>query len=289
MERSVTTRINVLYRSEIKLFYDFCTRNDFEATNSALEEWLNLLLAEGYSASTIRKRFYGVKKLLLALHDEKEFENENARILSEYNLKCGLQQIKLPKRSAFIVDPTKILSEDDVRLLYQKSKPKIGLIIEFLFVTGVRNNELVNIRRKHVKEISNDCYSIQIMGKGIKQRTVYINSGLRRRIRDTFKSKEFLFETRNHTKYDRQHICLMISRAGKKILNRKITPHYLRHSFCTHLIKTTNNDVRSVSAYMGHSAQWTTQIYNHSTLDPKSLKGLWDYKKGRRRQNGIAS
>ncbi|HKL43872.1 MAG TPA: tyrosine-type recombinase/integrase, partial [Candidatus Absconditabacterales bacterium] len=56
-------------------------------------------------------------------------------------------------------------------------------------------------------------------------------------------------------------------------VKKKVTPHTLRHSFATTLIKK-GADIRAVQTLLGHASITTTQIYTH--VDDKYLKGVHD-------------
>ena len=146
------------------------------------------------------------------------------------------------------------------------------LILELMYATGVRVSELVNIK---IDDISISNSSINVIGKGSKERVVYFNDVCKKILNEYLniydklnkKKNNYLILNHNGDKLTTAGISYIIKKKKKKIcFNKHITPHMLRHSFATHLL---NNgcDLLTVQELLGHSSISTTGIYTHVTLD----------------------
>jgi len=144
-------------------------------------------------------------------------------------------------------------------------------IFELIFSTGVRVSELISI---NIKSINGDN-EIKIKGKGNKERIVLFGKKCREVLNDYIK-------LRNEISPDEEN-ALFLNKDGKRLtdrgiryifkkriieisLNKNISPHSLRHSFATSLIKN-GADIRTVQILLGHSSLSTTQKYTHLGLD----------------------
>jgi integrase/recombinase XerD len=130
-----------------------------------------------------------------------------------------------------------------------------------LYSSGLRVSELVNLK---VNDINlNENIGWVRKGKGNKDRLFAVSPQLVSDIKDYLKdrgnnyifSKDKPLTTRNIQKI----IKATKTRAG---INKKVTPHTLRHSFATHLLEN-GTDIRIIQALLGHSNLNTTQIYAH--------------------------
>ena len=143
-------------------------------------------------------------------------------------------------------------------------------IIEVLYGTGIRVSELVNLKLSNIffKESI-----LKVNGKGDKERFVplgkiasteiktYIN--IRDRMKIDSKNTDILFINRYGRKLTRSMIFKIITDASRSIdLEKKISPHTLRHSFATHLLKN-GADLRTIQLILGHESITTTEIYTH--------------------------
>ena len=143
-------------------------------------------------------------------------------------------------------------------------------ILELLYSTGLRISELLSIR---VNQISREKPFLKIKGKGDKDRLVPIGSfamnllisyidGCRSQIKDN-KFVDMLFINESGKLITRQSCLKMINDYAKKsIINKKISPHNLRHAFATHLLNN-GADLRTVQMLLGHASLSTTKIYTH--------------------------
>jgi integrase/recombinase XerC len=174
------------------------------------------------------------------------------------------------------------LSEEEVAefLDLPQSRQPLDLrdkaILEFLYATGIRVSELVNI---NLDEVNFEERLIRIMGKGKKERIVPFG----RLAADSLKF--YILARSQITKGDVEEKALFVNYRGERLtsrsverivdkyirvtaIQRKISPHSLRHSFASHLL-SRGADLRVIQELLGHESLATTQKYTH--LDLKQL------------------
>lgn len=149
-------------------------------------------------------------------------------------------------------------------------------ILTTLFSTGMRVSELCSLNRG---EIDLKRGELSVRGKGSKIRLVFLSDYTRKNIQDYFAkrsdSDEALFiripKSGNFSKDSELRLTpRSVQRILKKysikagIVGKKISPHTLRHSFATDLLRN-GADIRSVQVMLGHASVTTTQIYTHVT------------------------
>jgi integrase/recombinase XerD len=180
------------------------------------------------------------------------------------------------QRSAGARKLPQTLSADDVRKLLAQPDPLQSLgvrdqaMLELLYATGLRVSELLSLRL-HQVNFQGDFLIVK--GKGSKVRAVpfgqwarqkllaYMNNVRARLLKG--KSSAFMFITRSGRPLTRQGFWKLIrGYALAAGVEKRVTPHTLRHSFATHLLEG-GADLRSVQAMLGHADISTTQIYTH--------------------------
>jgi integrase/recombinase XerD len=181
------------------------------------------------------------------------------RFFYEEILKKDFEDIKMPKKENKLPE---VLTKDEVKLLINScDNEKSRLMLSMLYSSGLRVSELVNLK---VNDINlNENIGWVRKGKGNKDRLFAVSPQLVSDIKDYLKdrgnnyifSKDKPLTTRNIQKI----IKATKTRAG---INKKVTPHTLRHSFATHLLEN-GTDIRIIQALLGHSNLNTTQIYAH--------------------------
>lgn len=143
-------------------------------------------------------------------------------------------------------------------------------IIELLFSCGLRVSELVNLKFNDIFE--RDKF-LRIIGKGDKERLVPISDSALHEIklwlydRNLMKIKpgeqEYVFLNRRGAHLTRTMILIMIKRTAEEAgITKTVSPHTLRHSFATELLKG-GADLRAIQEMLGHENIKTTQIYTH--------------------------
>lgn len=146
-------------------------------------------------------------------------------------------------------------------------------ILELLFSTGLRVSELCSLNRDHFQS-GRDEFSVR--GKGGKVRLVFISDTAKTVVNGYLKKRddveEALFVSFPGKKKNASPTRLT-SRSIERIVRHyatvcgiggKVTPHVIRHSFATDLLRN-GADIRSVQTMLGHANVATTQIYTHVT------------------------
>lgn len=179
----------------------------------------------------------------------------------EKRMWIDIKYSKTPKRLP------EVLTKEEVRkLLNAISNWKHRLMIEFLYGSGLRVSELINMKIKDLELDKN--YGYVRNGKGGKDRLITLPKIVKEKIKNLIEMEKlnedsFLLQSNRNKKYSIRTIQKIIKNACKKSgIRRNIHPHTLRHSFATHLIEN-GYDVTNVQAMLGHKSPETTLIYTH--------------------------
>lgn len=166
----------------------------------------------------------------------------------------------------------KVLTPDERGLLVAQPNPRYlsGLrnrcILRVALEAGLRAGELVALKPEHLEMLT--CRLVVREGKGAKDRTLWISDDLRDLIGLWLARRPvspWLFPTRDGgqlgTRYLRTMVKQYAVKAGVSEAER-VSPHALRHTFATDLLRETKN-IRLVQKALGHSDVSTTMIYTH--------------------------
>ena len=155
-------------------------------------------------------------------------------------------------------------------------------MLETLYSTGLRVSELVSL---NVSDVDMTASVLRVRGKGKKQRVIPLGPGAVKAIihcldmrrndpRGATFDQEALFVNKHgqrlSTRSVRRKLDKYLLEAG---LDLSISPHTLRHSFATHMLRR-GADLRSVQEMLGHQSLSTTQIYTH--LSGETVKENYD-------------
>lgn len=243
-----------------------------------------------------------IEHFITWLYERQVYEKSTqARILSGVKsfFNYLLLEEKIDRSPAEFITPPKIdrtlpdtLSIEEINHLIGSidSSTTKGLrdraILEVLYSCGLRVSELCDIK---IGDLFFGEGYIRVIGKGDKQRLVPISGIARDRIqlyleyrkeeelrkkskakkspapkgRKSKGSGDFLFLNNRGGRLTRVMIFTMIRQAAERAgINKKISPHSLRHSFATHLLEGGAN-IRQVQDLLGHESITTTEIYTH--------------------------
>ena len=201
-------------------------------------------------------------------------------IFEDYRADNPLELIETPKTGRKLPDT---LSVDEIDSLISaidlatNEGERNRAMLETLYGCGLRVSELVSLK---ISDLFFDEGFIKITGKGNKQRFVPVGK-LTQKYIQIYKDykrtdlnikkghEDTLFLNRRGSQLTRAMLFTIIKDLAVKInLNKKISPHTLRHSFATHLLEN-GADLRSIQLMLGHESITTTEIYVH--LDRRFL------------------
>lgn len=168
-------------------------------------------------------------------------------------------------------------------------------ILEVFYSTGIRVSELVGL---DLDSVDFESGVIKVLGKGGKERISLLGSKALPVLKDYFKDgRELLINKKNYTE-----TALFLNASGGRLssrsvervvdkyikvagVNKKISPHSLRHSFATHMLDS-GADLRSIQEFLGHASLSTTQKYTHVSVD--KLMEVYDraHPRAKKKQQG---
>ena len=207
------------------------------------------------------------------------------KYLSKRNIaSLSPEKIELAREPMREVD---FLESDDLERLLEAplktpgnelTKLRDQAILETLFSTGLRVGELTKLKRENIN-LKRDEFTIR--GKGGKLRVVFLSDTAKAAIKNYLDKRQdvepALFVPHDPARGGRagqeqkqigltpRSIQRLVSKYARTAgLTKEITPHTLRHSFATDLLRN-GADIRSVQTMLGHASITTTQIYTHVT------------------------
>ena len=195
--------------------------------------------------------------------------------LIEENPTIDLESPKINKRN-----PVYLTLDESIKLFKSMNKKDKNYKRDFCILTlflncGLRVSELCSI---DISKIKND--TLTIIGKGNKERTVYLNDACINsidqymQVRDYSKAlnKDALFLSAKHNRLNKRTVQMMVKKYTEMagLTDANYTPHKLRHTAATLMYKYGNVDIRSLQRILGHENISTTQIYTH--VDDESLR-----------------
>ncbi|MDG1914244.1 MAG: tyrosine-type recombinase/integrase [Crocinitomix sp.] len=139
--------------------------------------------------------------------------------------------------------------------------------MSLLYSAGLRRQELLDLK---ITDVDSERIIISVnKGKGRKDRVTILSEKASVDLRKYFKEwrpKTYLFEIKIGEKYGRSSVGKILDRAACKAqINKRITPHMIRHSFAMHLLEAGTN-LRHIQTLLGHSSSKATEIYTRVSL-----------------------
>ena len=278
-EKKFSNNTVVAYVRDVDTFKNFCfenhnLKNISKVPYSIIRDWIINLSEKKLSALTINRKISSLSKFydfLIKIQEIKSSPLQNHK------------RLKVQKKIIIPFSEDEVLRVIDVFSNNFEGKRNL-LIVDMLYSTGIRREELINIK---INDLQLNQNLIKVLGKRNKERLVPLIIDLKKRIEEYLKYRKeiktnftFLFITKTGKKIGPSLVYRVVKNYFSKVSSKvKTSPHVLRHSFATHMLNN-GADINSIKEIMGHSSLASTQIYTKIKL-PKIIN---DYKKNHPRE-----
>ena len=264
-EKKLSKHTIEAYKSDLKQLECFCEKindNLLSLNTKVLRQWVVFLLENNNSNSSVNRKLSSVKSFYKFAEREKMISHNPSK-----NLILPRKNKRLPS----------FLKEDEMGNLFnfdffdnnvfgQRDK----LILELLYLTGIRRDELINIESSDV-----DFYrkSLLIKGKGNKTRILPIPNWLVTELSEYLLglqkmqySTSYLFVTNRGAKLYPNFVYRLVKKYLSLITTQqKRSPHVLRHTFATHMLNE-GAELNAIKELLGHASLAATQVYTHNSF-----------------------
>lgn len=261
------------YKFDLKQFIDFCKKNSVssvkEINSILIRKYLACISQMNIKRNTIIRKISAVRSFI------------NYLLANSHIDKNPFDLITIPKKEKMLPG---FLTEEEIEKLFEANKPENVLkkelnypfafrdyaILYLLYSSGLRRSELVKLNIGDVDFLSG---FVRVFGKGKKERIVPVGDNALDAIKEYLDLRKDrnpsspLFTNKHGKRLSDTAVFLILKKMAKRArFTREITPHFLRHSFATHLLNH-GCDLRSLQEMLGHSSLSTTQIYTHVSIE----------------------
>jgi integrase/recombinase XerD len=267
VEKGASGNTVAAYKNDLQQFDSYLTGNsngkprDWEQLErDAIVEYLLTLRNRNYAEATVARKVAAIKSFFQYLQAEGTIRRNPA------------ESLESPRVGRSLPKPLSVTEVDE--LLEQPLKrntpeaKRDRAMLELLYATGLRVTELVSL---DMEDINMSGPYVRCMGKGSKERTIpiheqatgavgdYLNDGRAALVKN--RKESALFVNRRGERLTRQGFWLILKQYAKEAnIATPVTPHTLRHSFATHMLRGGMN-LRHVQELLGHANISTTQVY----------------------------
>jgi len=265
IEKGLSNNTVVSYSRDLRKFIDFLGKNEISdlsrVTNVHIVSFLVELKSQGLSSRTTGRNLSAVRMFFRFLVRENFLKTDPTINIESPKIRPHLPSV------LSISEVDSFLSQPDITTL---KGLRNKAMLELLYATGIRVSELVGLK---INSLNQEAGYLISFGKGSKERIIPIGDTARHYLKEyltTARPKflkgsmsDFLFVNVSRGKLSRQGFWKIVKRYALKAgINKKLSPHTIRHSFATHLLER-GADLRSVQIMLGHVDISTTQIYTH--------------------------
>ena len=169
--------------------------------------------------------------------------------------------IPIPKREATV--PVYLTEQEVDAMITSAYNLRNAFIVSLLYSSGIRLSELISLNRGQIVD-----RRFTVIGKGKKPRLCFIDERTEQLMDAYLKSRHdhnsaLVVSFENKARMTATNVQLLVrNSAARAGIDKKVTPHTLRHSFATNFLRN-NGNMRYLSAMLGHASLETTMMYAH--------------------------
>ncbi len=225
-------------------------------------EYILYLKSQSYAEATVARKVAAVKSFFGFMQAEGQIKTNPT------------EQLASPKVGKLLPKPLTVQEVDE--LLEQPARratpeaKRDRAMLELMYATGLRVTELVSLDMQDVQLEGEKPY-VRLIGKGNRERQIPL---LEQPVQEV---REYIQTARTRLVGDRKETALFVNRRGERLTRQgfwlilkgyasdagirgRVTPHTLRHSFATHMLRG-GMDIHKVQELLGHANISTTQVY----------------------------
>jgi len=272
LERGQSARTAEEYARDVEAFGEFLEPGHPKtaaflklsvATTSDVRRFvMELMGPRKYTATSVRRKIAALRSFYSLQKREGRRPDNPAQDVPPPKAAKRLPQV-MSEAEVNTLLRTRIAGKDDTLRL------RNAAIMELLYASGIRRAELVGL---NLADIDTERRMMRVLGKGNKQRMVFMNEAAATAIRAYLgmrprSNDEALFLSNRKTRLShRQAWVIFREFAQLSGLTKHVTPHVMRHSFATHLLEN-GADIMTIKELLGHESLSTTQIYTNVSLE----------------------
>ena len=267
-EKRVSENTIKSYDNDLSQFLTFSekyenNRKISSIDNKTIRAWVIELSTKNLSNKSINRKIASIKSFFRFLIKRQIIKKNPSTLVKSLKAKQTLP--------LFLKEKDLVSLFKTINISNTLDETRSDLILELLYGTGIRINELINLKSKNLDLIRNE---IKVLGKRNKERILPINQNivskaklyLNHKKRKSSKS-EFVFLTDKGNKLYPMMVYRIVKKCLSSLINsEKYNPHLLRHSFATHILNK-GGDLSAIKDLLGHESLAATQIYTHNSIE----------------------
>jgi integrase/recombinase XerD len=264
IEKGYSHHTCAAYRNDLTQFRAYLEKQGFSSCKDVgrrcIEDYVLYLKGRAYAASTVSRKLAAVKSFFHFLVADGVMADDPTVAVDSPPVEKHLPRPLSPR------DTARLLAEPA-----QRSGPRASrdcALLELMYATGMRASEVIEL---DVDAVDLEAGTVRCVGKGDKERVLPLYERARDAIQTYLENgradllhgqpEQALFVNHRGRPLTRQGLWLIVKEyASAAGIERRVTPHVLRHSFATHMLDG-GAGLREVQELLGHANVSSTQIY----------------------------